>query len=517
MSKLVKTYSSALVSLDALLVTVELSVSKGFNISMVGLPDAAVRESLSRVYTACDSSDAHPKTHNTVINLSPGDVRKEGTVFDLPIAVALLAANEVIPEEPLANFVMAGELSLDGTLQPVKGILPMAIMAREQKFKGVIVPKENAREAAVVNDLEVYGVESLREVIDFLAGRAKLEPTVVNTREEFAQQQCFSSVDFSEVKGQPALVRAMEVAAAGGHNIIMIGSPGSGKSMVAKRLPTILPPLTLHEALETTKIYSVAGALKGGVSLMKSRPFRSPHHTISNVALVGGGTTPRPGEVSLAHNGVLFLDELAEFNRVALELLRQPLEDRTITISRAKATFSYPASFMLVAAMNPCPCGYYNDPNRECTCPPGAPAKYLQKLSGPLLDRIDIQIETRPVDFDALSDRRPSESSAAIRERVIKAREIQLQRFAPYPGIHCNAQMTPRLMKQFAYVEGDAMKILRQAMIQRDLSARAYDRILKVARTIADLDGSDQISLKHISEAINYRNLDRSSWGIVSV
>ena len=309
----------------------------------------------------------------------------------------------------------------------------------------------------------------------------------------------------------------MEVAAAGGHNIIMIGSPGSGKSMVAKRLPTILPPLTLHEALETTKIYSVAGALKGGVSLMKSRPFRSPHHTISNVALVGGGTTPRPGEVSLAHNGVLFLDELAEFNRVALELLRQPLEDRTITISRAKATFSYPASFMLVAAMNPCPCGYYNDPNRECTCPPGAPAKYLQKLSGPLLDRIDIQIETRPVDFDALSDRRPSESSAAIRERVIKAREIQLRRFAPYLGIHCNAQMTPRLMKQFAYVEGDAMKILRQAMIQRDLSARAYDRILKVARTIADLDGSEQISLKHISEAINYRNLDRSSWGIVSV
>ena len=287
--------------------------------------------------------------------------------------------------------------------------------------------------------------------------------------------------------------------------------------MVAKRLPTILPPLTLHEALETTKIYSVAGALKGNVSLMKSRPFRAPHHTISNVALVGGGTTPRPGEVSLAHNGVLFLDELAEFNRVALELLRQPLEDRTITISRAKATFSYPASFMLVAAMNPCPCGYYNDPNRECTCPPGAPAKYLQKLSGPLLDRIDIQIETRPVDFDSLSDRRPSESSAAIRERVIKAREIQLRRFAPYPGIHCNAQMTPRLMKQFAYVEGDAMKILRQAMIQRDLSARAYDRILKVARTIADLDGSEQISLKHISEAINYRNLDRSSWGIVSV
>lgn len=517
MSKLVKTYSSALVSLDALLVTVELSVSKGFNISMMGLPDTAVRESLSRVYTACHSCEAHPSSFKTVINLSPGDIRKEGTVFDLPIAVALLAANEIIPEGPLANYVMAGELSLDGTLQPVKGILPMAIMARKEGFQGVIVPKSNAREAAVVSDLKVYGVESLREVINFLAGRLSLEPIEVNTREEFAQQQCTSSLDFSEVKGQPALIRALEVAAAGGHNVIMIGSPGSGKSMAAKRIPSILPPLTLHEALETTKIYSVAGALKGDVSLMKSRPFRAPHHTISNVALVGGGSTPRPGEVSLAHNGVLFLDELAEFNRVALELLRQPLEDRTITISRAKATYNYPASFMLVAAMNPCPCGYYNDPNRECTCPAGAPAKYLQKLSGPLLDRIDIQVETRPVTFDALSDHRPSESSIVIRERVIKARDIQLRRFVHYPGIHCNAQMTPLLMKQYASIEGDAMQILRHAVIQRDLSARAYDRILKVARTIADLDESEQITLKHISEAINYRNLDRSSWGIVSV
>lgn len=510
---LVKTYSSTLMSLDALLVTVELSVSQGFSVTIVGLPDAAVRESLSRVYTACTSCGEKPRSHKTVINLSPGDIRKEGTVFDLPIAVALLAANRVLPTDHLEEYLIAGELSLDGTLQPVKGILPMAIMARDRHFKGIIVPKQNAREAAVVNDLEVYGAESLREVIDFFRGVGSIEPTIIDTRAEFARQQIDATVDFSEVKGQATLVRALEVAAAGGHNVIMIGSPGSGKSMVAKRIPTILPPLTLREALETTKIYSVAGALRGDVSLLKSRPFRSPHHTISNAALVGGGTTPKPGEISLAHNGVLFLDEVAEFNKSVLELLRQPLEDRQISISRAKATYCYPASFMLVAAMNPCPCGYYNDPTHQCTCPPGVPIKYLQRISGPLMDRFDIQIETHPVDFDAMASRRPSESSAAIRERVIMARRIQMQRFANHPGTHCNAQMTPRMMQQYVHVEGAALQVLRTAMVQRDMSARAYDRILKVARTIADLDQSEQISLKHISEAISYRNLDRSSWG----
>ena len=509
---LVKVFGAAVQGIDATIITIEVNSSRGIKFYLVGLPDSAVKESHERIISALQVNGYKFPTCQIIVNMSPADIRKEGSAYDLPLAIGILAATGTVSSDKLDRYLIMGELSLDGGLQPIRGALPVSIAAREQGFEGFILPKQNAREAAVVNHLNVYGVENITEVIEFLNGKRTLEPTVVNTREEFYQNQSDFPFDFSDVKGQENVKRALEVAAAGGHNLLMVGSPGSGKSMMAKRLPGILPPLSLAESLETTKIHSVAGKLAKDTSLIATRPFRSPHHTISQVAMVGGGATPQPGEISLAHNGVLFLDKLPEFNRSVLEVLRQPLEDRHITISRAKYTLDYPASFMLVASMNPCPCGYHGHPTHPCICNPGQIMRYMGKISGPLLDRIDIQIEIVPVPFEKISEAEPGESSAAIRERVIRARKIQEERYKDIPGVYCNAQMTSSLLHKYAQPDIQGLNLLRAAMTKLNLSARAYDRILKVSRTIADLEGSEKILPPHLAEAISYRNLDRENW-----
>lgn len=509
---LIKIFGAAVQGIDATLITIEVNSSRGCMFYLVGLPDSAVKESHQRIISALLVNGYKMPTSNIVVNMAPADIRKEGSAYDLPLAIGLLGASETISSEKFSRYLLMGELSLDGSIQPIKGALPIAIKAREDGFEGLIIPQQNAQEAAVVNQLKVYGVSNIKEVIEFFNNERELEPTVVNTREEFYQQQHYSDLDFADVKGQENVKRALEVAAAGGHNLIMIGAPGSGKSMMAKRLPSILPPLSLGESLETTKIHSVAGKLQRGSSLISQRPFRDPHHTISQVAMVGGGSFPQPGEISLAHNGVLFLDELPEFNRGVLEVLRQPLEDRQITISRIKSTISYPANLMLIASMNPCPCGYYNHPTKPCVCSPGQVQKYLNKISGPLLDRIDIQIEIVPVPFDKISDQRQGEPSSSIRQRVIKARQIQEKRYAECTGVYCNAQMSSRLLATYARPDDKGLTLLKNAMERLNLSARAYDRILKVARTIADLEGAEQILPGHLAEAISYRNLDRENW-----
>ena len=509
---LVKTYCAAVTALEATTITIEVNLARGTMFHLSGLADTAVKESYDRIRAAIENIGFKSPTADLTINLSPADIRKEGCGYDLPLAIGILAAYGKVSEDMLSQYMMIGELGLDGKLKPVSGALSVGIRARKEKFKGLIVPKENVREAAVVNQLDVLGMDNLADVIGFLNGSTEFEPTFVDTRKEFYEQQYAYDLDFADVRGQESVKRALEVAAAGSHNVILIGPPGSGKSMMAKRLPSILPPLSLAESLETTQIHSVAGILPSGTSLISQRPFRSPHHTISQVAMTGGTQKAQPGEVSLAHNGVLFCDELPEFSRATLEVLRQPLEDRKITISRAKYTIEYPCSFMFVASMNPCPCGYFGDPTHHCVCTPGQIQKYMNRISGPLLDRMDLHIEVPVVPFNQLSQMQPGESSAAIRKRVIAARKRQEERYKDVKGVYSNAQMTERMIHQFAEPDEQSLDMLRTAMERLHLSARAYNRILKVARTIADLEGTERVLSHHIAEAIGYRNLDRGDW-----
>ena len=509
---LVKTFGSALLGIDAIIITIEVSVTKGINFFLVGLPDNAIKESQQRIATALDSNGFKIPGRRIVINMAPANIRKEGSSYDLTLATGILAASGQIPHQNIPKYLIMGELSLDGSLRPIKGALPISIKAREAGLQGIILPLQNAREAAIVKGIDVYGIKHLKDVTDFFSEKKNLCPLVVDARKEFQDRVNNWDTDFADVRGQENVKRALEIAAAGGHNLLMIGSPGSGKTMLARRMPSILPPFTLQESLETTKIHSVAGRLGSQQSLMTQRPFRSPHNTISSVALVGGGSLPKPGEVSLSHNGVLFLDELPEFQRSVLEMMRQPLEDRTIDISRAKYSVRYPAGFMLVASMNPCPCGYYNHPEKECVCHPGMVQKYLNRISGPLLDRIDMHVEVTPVPFDELSGKGNAESSSAIRARVTAARELQEKRFRKYGHIHCNAQMNTRLLHEHCMVDNTGRSLLKNAMNRLGLSARAYDRILKLSRTIADLDRSENISSQHLAEAIQYRSLDREAW-----
>lgn len=509
---LVKTFSASVQGLNAQQVTIEVNLARGIRFCMVGLPDNAVKESHERIVAAVENSGYKFPAKQITVNLAPADIRKEGSGYDLPIAIGIMAAEKQVETALLPQTMMVGEVSLDGGIQPVKGVLPIAIKARELGYENLFVPIQNVREAAVVNRVNVYGVSHISQVVNFLNGKDSLTPYEMDTRKEFFEHQSDAEYDMADVRGQALVKRALEIAAAGGHNLIMVGPPGSGKSMMAKRLPSILPPLTLSESLETTQIHSVAGKLSKDSALITTRPFRSPHHTISQVALVGGGANATPGEISLAHNGVLFLDELPEFQRQTLEVLRQPLEDRTINVSRAKYSVEYPCNFMFVASMNPCPCGYFGDPHHRCTCTPGQISRYLSKISGPLLDRIDIHCEIQAVPFAQLSQLEPGEPSSVIRQRVIAARQIQAERFKDCKGIHCNAQMTEKMLHIFAEPDAQSLDMLRMAMERLKLSARAYTRILKVARTIADLEGFGNVQSQHIAEAIGYRNLDRGDW-----